>query len=70
MLGGGTLADDKLETDTDGIDVLNNSVSGCISTVYGLGSALLNVAENAGKKLFSLGKSVIIKLYITYNGFK
>ena len=42
-----------------GMDVLNNSISGCISTVSGLGSALLNVAETAGKKLFSLGKSAI-----------
>ena len=44
---------------TKGMDVLNNSVSGCISTVSGLGSALLNVAENAGKHLLSLGKSAI-----------
>ncbi len=42
-----------------GMDVLNNSISGCISTVSGLGSALLNVAETAGKHLLSLGKSAI-----------
>lgn len=42
-----------------GMDTLNNSVSGCISTVSGLGSALLNVAETAGKGLLSLGKSAI-----------
>ncbi|MDE5770675.1 MAG: phage tail tape measure protein, partial [Ruminococcus sp.] len=42
-----------------GMDVLNNSVSGCISTVSGLGSALLNVAETAGKGLLSLGKSAV-----------
>ena len=44
---------------TKGMDALNNSVSGCISTVSGLGSALLNVAETAGKGLLSLGKSAI-----------
>ncbi|MDE6678865.1 MAG: phage tail tape measure protein, partial [Ruminococcus sp.] len=42
-----------------GMDVLNNSISGCILTVSGLGSALLNVAETAGKHLLSLGKSAI-----------
>ncbi len=42
-----------------GMDVLNNSISGCISTVSGLGSALLNVAETAGKSLLSLGKSAV-----------
>ncbi|MCM1316273.1 MAG: phage tail tape measure protein [Muribaculaceae bacterium] len=41
------------------MDALNNSISGCISTVSGLGSSLLNVAETAGKGLLSLGKSVI-----------
>ncbi|MDE6833829.1 MAG: phage tail tape measure protein, partial [Ruminococcus sp.] len=44
---------------TKGMDVLNNSVSGCISTVSGLGNAFMNVAENAGKQLLSLGKSAI-----------
>ncbi|MDE6539912.1 MAG: phage tail tape measure protein, partial [Ruminococcus sp.] len=44
---------------TKGMDALNNSISGCISTVSGLGSALLNVAETAGKGLLSLGKSAI-----------
>ena len=44
---------------TKGMDALNNSVSGCISTVAGLGSAFLNVAETAGKSLLSLGKSAV-----------
>ena len=42
-----------------GMDALNSSISGCISTVAGLGSALLNVAETAGKGLLSLGKSAV-----------
>ncbi|MCM1506619.1 MAG: phage tail tape measure protein [Ruminococcus flavefaciens] len=44
---------------TKGMGVLNDSVSGCISTVANLGSALLNVAETAGKGLLSLGKSAV-----------
>ena len=42
-----------------GMDALNNSISGCISTVSGLGSALLNVAETARKSLLALGKSAV-----------